>query len=180
MAPTESDTRPLQFELIAGNVCLDFVNTLDDRPSGNPNELLKGYHDLAGFASEAGILTPVQADYLLERVPRGSDEAEDALRQARNLRETLYAIFSAVVKAQKVPQIAMDRLNASVHEAALHLRLVQNDEGCQWRFDDPGSSFSSILWPIARAAANLLESEQISLFSPFFFLSPHPPFFLFC
>jgi predicted RNA-binding Zn ribbon-like protein len=55
----------------------------------------------------------------------------------------------------------MDRLNASVHEAALHLRLVQNDERCEWRFDDPGSSFSSILWPIARAAADLLASDQL-------------------
>jgi predicted RNA-binding Zn ribbon-like protein len=161
MTPTESDTRPLQFELIAGNLCLDFVNTLDDRPSGKPKELLQGYDDLARFASETGILTPAQADCLLEKVPPRSDEAEDALRQARNLRETLYAIFSAVVKGQKVPQTAMDRLNASVHAAALHSRLVQNDERCEWRFDDPGSSFSSILWPIARAAAELLASDQL-------------------
>ena len=161
MTPTESDTRPLPFELIAGNLCLDFVNTLDDRPSDKPKELLKGYDELARFASETGILTPAQADDLLEKVPPRSVAAEDALRQARNLRETLYAIFSAVVKAQKLPQTALDRLNASVHEAALHSRLVQNEERCEWRFDDPGSSFSSILWPIARAAADLLASGQL-------------------
>ena len=162
MIPAEPDTRPLPFELIAGNLSLDFVNTLDDRPSGKPNELLKGYDDLARFASEAGILTPAQADYLLEKVPSRSDEAEDALRRAHNLRETLHTIFSAVVKGQKVPQTAMDKLNASVHEAALHSRLVQNDERCEWRFDDPGSSFSSILWPIARVAADLLASDQLA------------------
>ena len=95
MIPAEPDTRPLPFELIAGNLSLDFVNTLDDRPSGKPNELLKGFDDLARFASETGILTPAQADYLLEKVPPRSAEPEDALGQARNLRETLYAIFSA-------------------------------------------------------------------------------------
>jgi predicted RNA-binding Zn ribbon-like protein len=161
MIPAEPDTRPLPFELIAGNLSLDFVNTLDDRPSGKPNELLKGFDDLARFASETGILTPAQADYLLEKLPPRSAEPEDALGQARNLRETLYAIFSAVVKGQKAPPIALDKLNASVHEAALHSRLVQNGERCEWRFDDPGSSFSSILWPIARAAADLLASDQL-------------------
>ena len=170
MIPAEPDTRPLPFELIAGNLSLDFVNTLDDRPSGKPNELLKGFDDLARFASETGILTPAQADYLLEKVPPRGAGPEDALGQARNLRETLYAIFSAVVKGQKAPQVAMDKLNASVHEAALHSRLVQNDERCQWRFDDPGSCFSSLLWPIARAAADLLASDQL----PFVHLCSSP------
>ena len=48
--------RPPQFELIAGAVCLDFVNTLDDRFHDVPKELLASYLDLARFAGEAGIL----------------------------------------------------------------------------------------------------------------------------
>ena len=37
--------RAPRFELIAGNVALDFVNTLDDRPT-QPKELLATYADL--------------------------------------------------------------------------------------------------------------------------------------
>src|SRR5271165_2027598 len=43
--------RPPRFDLIAGNVALDFVNTLDDRHSDDrhikPKELLETYLDLA-------------------------------------------------------------------------------------------------------------------------------------
>ena len=54
--------RPPRFELMAGSICLDFVNTLDDRFTGSPKELLKSYVDLARFGEDTGILTDVQVD----------------------------------------------------------------------------------------------------------------------
>src|SRR5580658_1234535 len=87
--------QPPRFEMIAGDVSLDFINTLDDRPSGEPKELLKNYEDLATFGEETGILTPGQLDDLLEKARVVPDDAEEAARQARNLREALHDIFSA-------------------------------------------------------------------------------------
>src|ERR1700730_4379937 len=154
--------RPPKFELIGGNVCLDFVNTLDDRPRDKPNELLTNYYELARFGEDTGILTPEQLDFLYERVHLAPDEAEDALRRARNLREALHDIFSAVVRKENAPQVAMDRLNANIHGAALHSRLVQGEEGLEWHFDDLTSSFNAMLWPIVRAAAELLASPDLA------------------
>jgi predicted RNA-binding Zn ribbon-like protein len=72
----------------------------------------------------------------------------------------------------------MDRLNANLHDAALHSRLVQPKlvqakngqskmpqvEGrLEWRFDDLTSSFNAMLWPIARAAGDLLASPDLAL-----------------
>lgn len=172
-----TETRPGRrgppfFELL-GNVCLDFINTLDDRPSGEPKELLKNYYDLARFGEDAGILTPEQLDFFYERVHLMPDEAEEALRRAINLREALCAIFSALMNKQPAPQMAMDRLNANLHDAALHSRLVEPKNvqskmpqiggRLEWRFDDLTSSFSAMLWPIARAAAALLASSDVAL-----------------
>jgi predicted RNA-binding Zn ribbon-like protein len=177
-----TETRPGRrgppfFELL-GNVCLDFINTLDDRPSGEPKELLKNYYDLARFGEDAGILTPEQLDFFYERVHLMPDEAEEALRRAINLREALHAIFSALMNKQTAPQLAMDRLNANLHDAALHSRLVQPklvqpknvqgnmpqvEGGLEWRFDDLTSSFNAMLWPIARAAGDLLASPDLAL-----------------
>ena len=168
--------KPL-FELIGGNLCLDFINTLDNRPSGEPKELLENYHDLAHFAEDTGILTPKQLHDLSERVRLMSDEADDAVRRARDLREALHEIFSALMNRQTAPQLAMEKLNANLHDAALHSQLVQLKavqpkalesrafpEGhLVWRFDDPASSFNAILWPIARAAADLLASNDVAL-----------------
>jgi predicted RNA-binding Zn ribbon-like protein len=165
--------RPPKFELIGGNVGLDFINTLDDRPSAEPKELLKNYYELARFGEDTGILTPAELDFFYERVHHAPDEAEDALRRARNLREALHEIFSAVMNQKTAPQEAMSRLNANLHDAALHSRLVQPEvvqsktpqrEGrLEWRFDDLTSSFNAMLWPIARAAADLLASPDLAL-----------------
>jgi hypothetical protein len=38
-------------------VCLDFVNTLDDRFSAEPKDMLLHYVDLARFAEDTGTLT---------------------------------------------------------------------------------------------------------------------------
>jgi predicted RNA-binding Zn ribbon-like protein len=172
-----TETRPARrgppfFELL-GNVCLDFINTLDNRPSGEPKELLKNYYDLARFGEDAGVLTPEQLDFFFEQIPLMPDQAADALRRAINLREALYAIFSALMNKQPAPQLAMDRLNANLHDAALHSRLVQPKSGqnkmpqveehLEWRFDELTSSFNAMLWPIARAAADLLASSDVAL-----------------
>jgi predicted RNA-binding Zn ribbon-like protein len=154
--------QPPKFELIGGNVCLDFVNTLDDRPSGRPKELLKNYYDLARFGEDTGILTPAQLDYFYERAHLAPNEADGAMRRARNLREALHDIFSAVMNKQKAPQHAMDLLNSNLHEAALHSRLVQSGDRLEWRFEDLTSSYEGVLWPIARAAAELLASPDLA------------------
>src|SRR5467141_1582893 len=68
--------RPLRFELTAGILCLDFVNTLDDRPSGEPKELLARYGDLVRFSEDTGILTPAQADRWSARSEADPEEAQ--------------------------------------------------------------------------------------------------------
>jgi predicted RNA-binding Zn ribbon-like protein len=177
MTETTPERRGPPFFELLGNVCLDFINTLDDRPSSEPKELLKNYYDLARFGEDAGILTAEQLDFFYERVHLMPDEAEEAMRRAINLREALHAIFSALMKKQPASQLAMDRLNANLHDAALHSRLVQPKlvqpksvqnkaqvEGrLEWRFDDLTSSFNAILRPIARAAADLLASSDLAL-----------------
>ncbi len=169
--------QPPLFELM-GNVCLDFINTLDNRPSGQPKELLKSFYELARFGEDTGILTPAELDFFYERVHLMPDEAQEAMRRARNLREALYDIFSAVVKKQTAPQLAMDRLNTNLHDAALHSWLVQPkqaqpkiaegkipeaDGRLQWRLEPMTSSLSAMLRPIARAAADLLTSSDLAL-----------------
>ena len=151
--------RPPRFELIAGNVCLDFANTLDDRHT-KPKELLTSYIDLARFGEDAGLLTPTQVDRLFEKSYTFADEAEKALRWARELREAIHDVFWAVINQRPAPPAALARVNADAQAAAQHLRLVQVNEHFEWRFDDLGG-FDGILWPLARAAAELLASDQL-------------------
>ena len=151
--------RPPRFDLIAGNVCLDFVNTLDDRHI-KPKELLETYVDLVRFGEDTGILDSRQVDRLHERGQANPERAREVLGWGRELREAIHDVFWAIMNKRPIPPAALARLNADVQSAAGHLRLVPVKGGFEWRFDDLGE-LDSVLWPIARAAADLLASDQV-------------------
>ncbi len=154
-----SRRRPPRFDLIAGNVSLDFVNTLDDRHI-QPKELLATYIDLARFGEDTGILRSDEVDRLFERSYTDPERAEQALARARELREAIHDIFWAIINQQPVPAIALARLNGYAQAAAGHMLLAPAKRGFAWKFDDL-LDFDSVLWPIARSAADLLASDQL-------------------
>jgi predicted RNA-binding Zn ribbon-like protein len=151
--------RPPRFELIAGNVCLDFVNTLDDRHT-KPKELLETYVDLARFGEDTCMLDSRQVDRLFARSEADPERAQEVLMWGRELREAIHDVFWAIINKKPVPPFALVRLNAGVQNAAEHMRLVPVRGGFEWSFDEV-SQFECVLWPIARAAADLLVSDQL-------------------
>jgi predicted RNA-binding Zn ribbon-like protein len=149
------------FDLLAGVLCLDFVNTLDDRFTPDPKELLRHYRDLVRFAEDTGILSDQQADRLLTRSLEHGDEAARALASAIQLREAISAICYALARKKPVPESALALLNWQVQETARHLGLVAGRHGLEWKFDANSSDLFAPLWPIARDAAELLASERV-------------------
>src|ERR1700704_2813101 len=127
--------RPPRFELTAGILCLDFVNTLDDRPSDEPKELLAQYADVVRFAEDAGVLTSRQAEHLAQRADARSDDAQQTLSAAIELREAMHDIFWAIVHRRKVPQIALATLNKFVRDVGGHSVLVQTNGHFVLQFD---------------------------------------------
>lgn len=162
MTPTSARRRPPRFDLSGGHVCLDFVNTLDDRPSSEPKELLATYLDLARFAEDSEAITPDQADRLVERSPLMPEVAQKALAAAIELREALNALFAAAMHKKPAPAKALIQLNGFVLGAAQHLQLVESKGRFEWRFDNLPNDLYAPLWPIARAAGELLASDQLA------------------
>src|SRR5579864_2533323 len=153
--------RPPRFELMGGAVCLDFVNTLDDRFSAEPKELLKHYVDLARFAEDTGILSDLQVDRLMTRSMQRPEEARRALASAIQLREAISEIFYALVRKKPMPAPSLVILNQHVQEAAQHLGLVAGRNHFEWKFESDSYDLFAPLWPIARDAAELLASERL-------------------
>jgi predicted RNA-binding Zn ribbon-like protein len=158
--PTEN--RSSRFELIAGAVCLDFVNTLDDRPS-RPKELLKSYSDFLDFCRDAELISRRQAEQLAvpgHQLPRA---ANHALSLAIEMREAMYGVFEAVARNLPIPRSALDQLNEHIQNASRHMRLAPAKGHFVWEFEstDADNPFEAVLWPIARSAADLLASDQL-------------------
>ena len=171
---------PPRFDLIAGNVCLDFVNTLDDRhsdgrqsndrpskdPDIKPKELLTTYRDLVRFGEDTGLLDSGQADRLYRRSEMDPRGAQEVLEWARELREAIHDVFWAIMNKRPAPPAALGKLNVDAQGAASHMSLVPVTRGpgkgdFEWKYDDV-RAFDSVLWPIARAAAELLASDQLA------------------
>ncbi len=152
--------RAARFELIAGSLCLDFINTLDDRFSSESKELLKSYIDLARFGEDSGILTDRQVDRLYAKSMQSREAAEESLAAAIQLREAVYEVFWSLIRKKPLPRGALYVVNQYAQEAARHMNLVAGEKGFEWRFDE-SENFDAAWWPIARSAVDLLASDQL-------------------
>lgn len=151
--------RPPKFELIAGNLALDFVNTLDDRYT-TPKELLTSYGDLVRFCEDSGALELDRVVKLIERSYVAQDDGRRVLEQARELREAIHDVFFAMLHKKPAPHAALAQLNGYIQGAAGHMFLIPAKGYFEWRFDE-FSGLAAPLWPIARAAGDLLSSDQL-------------------
>ncbi len=142
------------FDLSGGKLCLDFVNTLDNRPTERAKELLENYADLAAWSRQCGILSPGEERVLVARSRRAPREASRVLERARSLREALFAIFS-----RREPE-ALDVLKRGLPWVYRRpaLRSGRNYE-LVWR-DDP-NALDRMLGPVARSAVDLLTSSDL-------------------
>ncbi len=158
---TQRNARQLPpFDLIGGNVSLDFINTLDDRHTENPKELLGSYLDLVRFGEQTALLSRKQADALAADCCRLPKQAAGVLVRVRDLRETLHDVFWATIQRHAAPRSALARLNEYLHDASEHLRLEEIDVArFELRLEDK-LSFESILWMLVRAGTDLLSSDQ--------------------
>lgn len=143
-------------------MCLDFVNTLDDRFRAKPKELLGSYIDLVHFGEDTGILSDLEVDRLVERSRETPEPGQRALRRAIEMREAMYAVFWAVVKRKPVPAAQLLVLNQFLQAAAQHVHLAPGRGHFEWQFDAAPPDFETVLWPIARSAAELLASDRLA------------------
>jgi predicted RNA-binding Zn ribbon-like protein len=147
------------FQLVAGNLALDFANTLDNRYRPQQRvDLLLTYERFLRFAAQSGIITGQQARRLLaETHPR---DAGRRLERVIELRETLYFLFKSVAIGKQPDRSRLRTFNR-------FLAGVQVPETVTWRRPnfirvtrDLTEASDGPLWPVIDAAANLLTSPD--------------------
>jgi predicted RNA-binding Zn ribbon-like protein len=115
------NSRVDHFEWSGGHPALDFVNTLDERPSEEPIEKLATYRDLARFAELAGLIEL--------RIARPLQRLRDpasvrVVKRARRLREHLHDLLAATTSGRPVRQADLDALSAAIQAAHASRALV--------------------------------------------------------
>src|SRR5918911_566004 len=156
-----ADTSRFCFELLPPRLGLDFANTLSNRLTGHPRELLSSYADLMAWSRQAGILTAGEAERVARQAARRPTEALSAVEHAIVLREALYRIFSAVADGRSPQAADLETLNVILSDAFALLRIVATADGFTWGWAGGEETLERVLWPIALSAAELLTSSEV-------------------
>lgn len=150
-----------RFDLSGGHVALDFVNTLSNR-LGERRERLPNYLSLLFWSQEAKVLPSGRVESLIDQARRAPGQTLAVLQEGIALREALYEIFSAVAERRVVPDKALGKLNWCLMEGASFVRLAHQGRSFSWDWISSNHRLNAMLWPVARAAADLLISPELS------------------
>ena len=83
-----------RFDMGAGELCLDFANTVNLHTRDQPEDVLSGYSDLIEWATVAGILSSTQAEQLRQTAVSQPESAAAAFENAVPTREAIFRIFT--------------------------------------------------------------------------------------
>jgi predicted RNA-binding Zn ribbon-like protein len=147
-------------KLVAGELCLDFANTVEWHASKSPQERLKDYGGLVSWSREVGVLDDAGERELRRQAARHPAQASKAWKQAIAVREMLYRVFVALIHGRPVDASDLERLNRTLSDTLRHLRVVHKGDGLEWRWADKPQDLQQMLWPIVRSAADLLTSDR--------------------
>jgi len=106
--------RPGPFDWSGGHPALDFLNTLDERPSESSVENLATYRDFVRFAELAGLIEPSLAATLRNR---SGPRCERIARRARELRERVYNVLAATYAGRSRAQQDLDAIARAIRSA---------------------------------------------------------------
>jgi len=149
------------FEFTANSLCLDFTNTLNDRAAGHPRELLNSYRDFVFWGQGAQLLAEDEAKRLLVEAGRHPEAAAVVLQRTIEVREAMFRLFLALSEAATPQESDLIILNDALSEAMAQARIVHSREGFRWDWAGEEDALARPLWPVVRAAADLLTSAEL-------------------
>ena len=150
----------MAYELSAGDLGLDFVNTIEHHDGPVLEDVLTSWPRLVDWTVKAGLATPQVADELCALGTANPRAAAGVFRRALELRECLYRIVTALI--EKHPPATDDLLlfNEFLTEAHAAVVLRVRPGGLVLELPVSSERPSSVLGPVVMAAARLLTSPE--------------------
>src|SRR5260370_27720149 len=93
---------------------------------------------------------------------QGVGEVAEDLSRARALREALYAVFSARAAGLPAPPTDLQTLSRAIGRAMAHGGLTPAGPRFEWGWPDSAPGLDRVSWWVARSAAELLTSSDLT------------------
>jgi predicted RNA-binding Zn ribbon-like protein len=153
---------------LADNLALDFANTAGWHAGPAPTEHLTSYAAALDWARQHGVLSEEQASMLLEKAAVDAEREAEALARVLDTRELIYRVLAAVAHHQAPTDADLGVLAELAQESAGHLLFAllpaEGDAALPrfgWVWSGLEQELTGFLWPVARAATDLLTSGQL-------------------
>lgn len=144
-------------KFIAGELCLDFANTLDWHASDHPRETLESYEDWVAWSLEAEVVNRRTAGKLRSLARRHPRKAGEALNHATAVREAIYRLALGKPAASD-----LERFNSELRIALAQRSVTAEGGGFAWTWTGIDRSLDGLLWPVVHSAAELFCSDRRS------------------
>jgi predicted RNA-binding Zn ribbon-like protein len=144
-------------------LCLDFSNTIDwrnGRHGQTPKDRLRDYDNLVDWSKDHGLIRAEEVKSV-SRLARESGKDASIFRRGIELREAIYEVFSAIAHKKRPNNHDLEVLNKFVSESMAQSKIVRTGDEFQWACYGMQNEPDSMLWPIARSAADLLTSGHL-------------------
>ena len=146
----------MAFQFIAGNLALDFANTVHSVGLDDPQDDLKTYADFLLWSREAGL---VDRRELRRGSEKGHSHAAD-LAHLKDLRSVLYQLFSSIAAYGEPPAAFVRQFNSCLHAAMAEATLKK--AGDNYRLASESRTLPErASFEITRAAMELLTSGRL-------------------
>ena len=150
------DSGNYRYQFVAGNLALDFVNTVAYRADpGKKQDHLQRTEDVRQWASQAKL--PDRA--AINSGPLGTE----ALRRIRAVREQLFAGFHAIARGAPIPEDTLARVGSALHDCCAKRSLCMKGGQVRWTWRQDARSSDYVLYPVLTAATDLLTSGSRGL-----------------
>jgi predicted RNA-binding Zn ribbon-like protein len=146
------DSENYRYQFVAGNLALDFVNTVAFRSDpGKTKDHLESAEDVLRWASQAQLPDLAASSFgpLAETV---------ALRRIRAVREQLFAVFHAIASSDTIPTDILARIGNALQDCCARRCLSIEGAEIRWTWRPDARYTDYLLFPVLTAATELLTS----------------------
>jgi predicted RNA-binding Zn ribbon-like protein len=151
------DSGNYRFQFVAGNLALDFVNTVAFRADPvKKKDQLQRTEDVHRWAGQAQL--PDRA-----AMNSGPRLGPAALRRIRTVREQLHAVFHAIANDDPIPADTLARIGNALHDCCAKRSLCMKGGQVRWTWRQDARSSDYVLYPVLTAANDLLTSGSRGL-----------------
>lgn len=144
-----------------GQLCLDFVNSVDWRTSDHPQDSLIDFDALVAWAVKAGLFSSDEAIILGKQGADNPNESRNALERAVMFREVLYRLLVSAATGSPPLQSDLAYFNDMMPRALGHVRMTTDGDRFRLNWMSEALTVEHALWRVAVSAAALMCSGAI-------------------